>query len=85
MQRILEEVARAELPRKSLPRGARKPNHWWNEEIAEARRASFKAMRWFQRCKKKGAPDAEEAKEVYAKARKNVQIKIWRTKKAQWR
>lgn len=84
-QRILEEVTRAELPSKSLPRGSRKPNGWWSEEIAEARRESFRVRRAYQKRRKKKAPDVEEARLVYVRARKAVQIFIWRAKEAVWR
>ena len=84
-QRLLEEVTRRVLPKKALPRGTRKPNHWWSPEIAEARRLSFKARRYFQRRRKKGAPDADEARKAYAASRKEVQLMIWRAKEGLWR
>ena len=84
-QRLLEQVTEAVLPRKSLPRGTRKPNFWWSQDIADARRASLRARRWFQRRRKKRAPDADEARREYARAKKELQVRIWRAKEAHWK
>ena len=85
LQSLLEEVSEATLPFRPPSRGSRKPNAWWSQEIAEARRASFRARRWFQRRRKKGAPDAEEARGAYALSKKVVQLRIWRAKEALWK
>ena len=85
LQRTLEEVTRSTLPLKSVPRGSRKPNGWWNEDIAEARRESFRKRRAYQKKRKRKAADVEVARLAYLGACKEVQYKIWRAKEAQWR
>ena len=87
LQRLLEGVSARVLRKRCLPRRTRKPNRWWNAEIAEARRAIHSARRTLQRKRRKldpSSPRLEQHRRDFSLARRTVQVLIWRSKEKLW-
>ena len=86
VQKALERVTKKVLLKKKVPRGTKRPNPWWTPEIASARKAMHTARRTHQRKRKKKRNEVEvtEARCAYAKAKRQLQITIWRAKEVGW-
>ena len=88
LQRLLERVSARVLRKRCLPRGTRKPNRWWNADIAEARSAMHRARRLLQRSRRRldpSSPRLEQLRRDFSLARRSVQVLIWRSKEKLWR
>ena len=83
LQRLLEGVSARVLRKRCLPRGTRKPNRWWNADIAEARPAMHRARRLLQTSRRRldpSSPRLEQLRRDFSLARRTVQVLIWRPK-----
>ena len=54
MQAMLENTAAGTLKKKRLPRGTKKPNRWWSEEISRSKSNMHSARRAFQNVEGRG-------------------------------
>lgn len=85
MQERVVGVTETMLKKKTVPKGVRKPNRWWCQEVAEARGNMNKARRAFQRARRWDSPQTEDLRATYKQARKALQVRIWRAKERVWR
>lgn len=85
LQDFLTRACDAAMPRRSVFQGKRAV-HWWNEDIADMRRAAIAARRIYQRAGRRGdMPGREAAAEVYSRVRKELKLAIRRAQERSWR
>lgn len=84
LQLLLVKACDASMPRRS-PFKRRKAVHWWNENIAELRRATIAARRCYQRAGRRATQvDRAGAFEVYNQLRKDLRLAIRKSQEASW-
>ncbi|CAI6356785.1 unnamed protein product [Macrosiphum euphorbiae] len=80
----LTEACDACMPRVS-GKSKRRPAFWWNDDIAEQRKACVKARRSYTRKRKKaGEAGSAREKETYKQQRKALSVKITAAKDRNW-
>lgn len=78
----LRKACDAAMPRRRQSKN-RKPNYWWNSEIAELRRKCLKARRIFQRGRSRQESDTR--RQIYNSSRHELQVAIKRSKQLNFR
>jgi len=84
LSKFLERACDSCMPRRTFL-GHKKPVHWWTEEIAALRKASFQARRKYQKARKrKGLDDCREKHQLAREASKALRLSIRRSQERCW-
>lgn len=81
---LLAKACDSCMPRRTF-HGRGKPVHWWTEEIAALRKASFQARRRYQKARKRRGPeDCREEQDLARQASKALRLEIRRSQERCW-
>jgi len=84
LMEVLTEACNASMPRRNFKHNCRKPQYWWNSDIAEKRKIALAARRAYQRVKRRKEAAIDE--HAYMKeARRELRLAIRRSQEACWR
>lgn len=85
LNQFLVDSCEAAMPRRTVFKG-RKAAHWWNNEIADLRRASIAARRRYQRAgRRQDIAGRATALAEYNEARKRLRLAIRKSQEDSWR
>lgn len=82
VMKIITKSCDKSMPRAQTNKPGRKAVHWWNDDIANARRDCFKYRRKYTRARRRG--DAEIEKREFKDAKKRLQENIFDSKRRLW-